>query len=259
MNREEMAERYFAAWNQRDLSALLKLLHSQASYYDAFWQESCSGQHLPKFLEASLHEETRWYRPIGELIPVPNGMICRYAAFAAHDPAGLETQFTGAEVFTLSDGLIMTVSDYYCNPGTEDLVEIATLAEGQHGRASTIERGLGAKTSSRIKRRLAETATHLSVILDPSLTVTKLADHVGCSVMHLFNVLEEQKRTTFLEYVAESRARYASTLMVEAGDGDIRLDRIAERSCFETLEELDEAFEATFGIDAGAYLEKFAK
>jgi hypothetical protein len=77
--------------------------------------------------------------------------------------------------------------------------------------------------------------------------------------MHLFNVLEEQKHTTFLEYVAESRARYASTLMVEAGDGEIRLDRIAERSCFETLEELDEAFEATFGIDAGAYLEKFAK
>lgn len=47
--------------------------------------------------------------------------------------------------------------------------------------------------------------------------------------------------------------------LAEAGDGEIRLDRIAERSCFETLEELNEALEATFGIDAGAYLEKFAK
>jgi hypothetical protein len=47
--------------------------------------------------------------------------------------------------------------------------------------------------------------------------------------------------------------------LAEAGDGEIRLDRIAERSCFETLEDLNEALEATFGIDAGAYLEKFAK
>ena len=258
MDREKLADRYFSAWNQKDVPELLRLMHPQASYYDAFWQESCSGRHLSKFFKTNFALDKRWYKPSDTIIPTPNGMVVRYAAFENDDAAGLAPIFNGAEVFTLSDGLIITVSDYYCDPNPVDLSEIALLAEGQHGRVNVVQRGLSAKTSARIKRRLLELATDLPVILDTSLTVTKLADHVGCTVMHLFHVLEEQKNTTFLRYVGECRARHASTLIVDTASGDVRFDKIAEQSGFESIKEFNDAFHSTFDMSAHAYMLKFS-
>jgi transcriptional regulator GlxA family with amidase domain len=184
-------------------------------------------------------------------------MIIRYTVFAGDDPERLAPLFNGAEVITMSDVLIMTVSDFYCDPNPVELNEIAALAEGQHGRVNVVQRGLSARTSSHIKRRLAELATDTKVILDTSLTVTKLADYADCTVMHLFHVLEELKNTTFLQYIAECRARYATTLMTDKADGDIRFDRFAEQSGFDSIKEFNEAFHSTFGISAHEYMEKF--
>lgn len=259
MNREKIAIRYFAAWNNKDLSQLLSLLHPQASYYDAFWQESCSGEHLSEYLGANLELESRWYRPNDELIPTQNGMIVRYSTFDADDKEGLAPLFNGAEVLTVSGGLIMTVSDFYCDPTSADLVEIASLAEGQHGRANVVAKGLGKKSFVHIKRRLNNVATDLSVILDSSLTVGTLADYVGCSVLHLFHVLEEYEDTTFLDFVNECRARRASKYMLDTSSGNVALDRIAENVGFETISELDESFQATFGVAADEYLQRFSK
>jgi AraC-like DNA-binding protein len=259
MDREKLVDRLFAVWNAKDVPELLKLMHPQASYYDAFWQESCSGKHLAKFFETNFALDTRWYKPVGPIIPTPNGLISRYAAFESDDPEGLVPIMNGAEIITISDGLIITISDYYCDPDPIELAEIAVLAEGQHGRINVVQRGLSAKTSGRIKRRLVELATDLPVILDPSLTVTKLAHQSGCSVMHLFHVLEELKNTTFLKYVGDCRARYAATLIVDAADGDIRFDQIAEQCGFQSVEEFNIAFHATFDISAHTYRQKFRK
>ena len=257
MDREKLAKRYFAAWNDKDVPELLRLMHPQASYYDAFWQESCSGRHLSKFFKTNFALDTLWYELNDVIIPTPNGMVIRYAAFAGDDSERLTPLFNGAEVMTVSDGLIITISDFYCDPNPAELNEIAVLAEGQHGRINVVQRGLSARTSSRIQGRLAELATDTTVILDTSLTVTKLADHADCTVMHLFHVLEELKNTTFLQYITECRARYAATLMTDTADGDIRLDQIAEQSGFESIKEFNDAFDSTFGISAHEYMEKF--
>ena len=259
MERKELVDRYFVAWNQKNVSGLLRLMHPQASYFDAFWGETCSGRHLSKYLDANFEMESRWYKPDDDLVTTQNGMVIRYVAFDSDDPEGLMPLFNGAEVFTLSDDLIMTIGDYYCDPSATDLIEIATLAEGQHGRANIVQRGLGTKISGRIKRRLSKQAKDMTVIRDPSLTVTKLADSVGCSVMHLFHVLEDQKDTTFLEFVNECRARYASTLLVETSNAEIRFDRIAEQSGFESVTEFNKEFQITFDISADEYMQKFTK
>lgn len=257
MDREEIVTRYFEAWNNKDTSGVLRMMHPQASYYDAFWQESCSGRHLGKYFSASFEEDLRWYRPHGELIPTPNGVIVRYEAFDSEDALGVTPIYNGAEVFTLSDELIMTVSDYYCDPTVPDLLEVASLAEGQHGRANVIHRGLGARAAGRIKRRLAKIAAGSPVVLDSSITVTKLADHVGCTVMHLFHVLEELMDTTFLDFVNGSRARQASRFMLDNDDSEVRFDRLSERCGFESVKDLNEAFQLTFGMSAHDYMEKF--
>ncbi|TFG41988.1 MAG: helix-turn-helix domain-containing protein [Chromatiales bacterium] len=259
MDREELVDRYFSAWNQKSVSDLLRLMHPQASYYDAFWGETCSGSDLSKYFDTNFELESRWYRPNNDFVITINGLAVRYEAFKCDDADGLMPIFNGAEVFTLSDGLIMTVSDFYCDPTTADLIDIAALAEGRHGRADVVKQGLGTKFSNQIKRRLAKAAREITVFLDPALTVTKLAAYMDCSVMHLFYVLEEEKNTTFLEFVNECRARYASTLLVETSDDEIRFDRIAEQSGFESVAEFSKALQATFGMSADEYVQKFSK
>ena len=260
MDRKELVDRYFSAWNQRNVSELIRLMHPHASYYDAFWGETCSGQkELTEYFATDFELETRWYRQDDELVITLNGVVARYNAFNCDDAEGRIPIYNGAEILTLSDGLIITISDMYCDPTTSDLIEVAALAEGQHGRANSVQRGLGAKSSNRIRRRLAKAAKEMTIFLDPSLTVTKLADYMDCSVMQLFQVLEEQEETTFLEFVHECRARYASTLLVETSNDDIRIDQIAEQSGFESVAQFRKAFQTTFAVDADEYVRRFAK
>ena len=253
MGHKKLIDRYLAAWHEKDVSGLIKLMDPQGSYYDAFWGETCSGDNLQKYFEDSFALESYWYRVDEEPISTPNGVIFRYVVFDQDDPEGLKPLFNGAEILSLSDGLIMTISDYYCDPNRVDLIELASLAEKQHSRANIAPLGLSAKVSGRIVRRLKELATDMKVFLDPSLTVTQLADHVGCSVMHLFHVLEEKEDTSFLQYVFECRARYAATLLESAPNGDIDLHQVAEQSGFETVAEFRNAFRLTFGLSAKEY------
>ena len=259
MDREEIAKRYFSAWSEGDVPELLRIMHPHASYYDAFWQETCTGQHLSKYFSSNFKIDTRWYEQYDEIITTPNGMVVRYVAYDVDDPAGLSPLFNGAEVFTLADDLILTVSDYYCDPDPIGLIEIAKVADTHHRGVDSVARGLSAKASSHISRRLAELVAETTFFLDADLTVTKLAEQAGCSVMHLFHVLEDQKGTTFLDYVNECRCRYASTLLVDLAINDIRFDRIAEQAGFESIQDFRDAFQSTFGLTADEYIEKFTK
>ncbi len=259
MTLNELAKRFLDAWNQKDIKAVLKLTHPQASFYNAFWGETCSGDDLPKFLRANFDEDTRWYKMDGEVITTLNGMVARYIAFSNGDPEGLHAIYNGAEIFTISDGLIMTVSDFYCDPNPVDLIEISKFVEKQHGRANIVPLGLSAKASNAINRRLRALAEDGAVFLEPTLTVTQLADHVGCSVMHLFYVLEEEKQTTFLQFVNECRVRIATSVIETMPRMDISLDLLAKQSGFRTTKDFNTAFTSTFSMSAEEYVRKFGQ
>ena len=259
VEREKLATRYIAAWNSKDVPGLLKLMHPQASYYDAFWGETCSGTDLSKYFRTNFDFDARWYRWDEEVITTQNGLVMRYIAFDSNDTEGLQPIFNGAEVITLTGELIMTISDFYCDPDSIELVEIAKLAEKQHSRANIAPIGLSVRVSAHIKRRLSELADATTVFLDPDLTVTLLAEHTGCSVMHLFYVLEEEKETTFVQFVDECRARYATTLLTDTSNGIIRIEQIAERSGFKSIDSLDRAIQSTFGVTTKEYAQQFSK
>lgn len=259
MERAELAEKYFDAWNRRNVSDLLSLLHPQASYFDAFWGEACSGAALKKFIETELETAGRWYRLHPEIIPTRSGMIARYTAFDGGDTAGVNPLFSGAEIITVAAGLIRTISDHYCDISVADLLEVAEGSESRHARSDAMIGGLSSREASRIRRRLRELAVTTGIYLDPSLTVTKLADHVGCSVMHLFHVIENELETTFLAYVNECRSRYASRLLLDEPDRDKRFDEIAMDCGFESVQAFREAFTATFGLAPDDYMAQFER
>ena len=257
IDRIKLAEQYTQAWNEQDVEGVLRLLHPQASYYDAFWDETSSGPDLKKYFKTEIETYPRWYRLEGGVIPTANGMISPYIAFDRSDRAGIEPLYNGVDIFTLSGDAILTISEHYCDPNQQDLVEIAALSEARHSRSHIAPLGLSLKTSGRIRRRLKRLAVNSTVYLNPSLTVTQLADRVDCSVMHLFHVLEEVMDTTFVNFVNECRCRHASSLLLDIQEPGTRLDRIAEESGFATVQDFREAFRATFGLSPAEYLESF--
>ena len=178
MERIEIATKYMDAWNNRDHDALLALFHPQASYHDAFWAETCSGSDLAKYFEASFAEDRGMYVQNGEPLPTANGFINRYIVYDQTDRKQESLLSNGVEIITLSGDLILTVTDYYCETDPAYLREVAEFSEGLHGKLNVVPLGLSARTSLRIKRRLAELANEMTVFLNPSLTVTQLADYL---------------------------------------------------------------------------------
>ncbi|MBT8101133.1 MAG: helix-turn-helix domain-containing protein [Gammaproteobacteria bacterium] len=257
MDALEIAHRFCVCWDRQDVTGIERLLHPQASFHDSFWGETVSGNELTKYLRASFDEDTRWYLVDENFLLTPNGIIIRYLAFDQADTNGTNPVFNGAEVLTISDGLIMTISDFYCDPDAVQLLEVSQLAEARHGQFNIAPLGLGAKTSGRIKRELARLSTESTVFLDPEFTVTKLANHIGCSVMHLFHVLEVEKQTSFVVFVDECRARFASSLLADIPAGTIDLERVAAQSGFADIGTFHSAFQQTFGTSAEQYMRQF--
>jgi AraC-like DNA-binding protein len=257
MHREEIAKRYIEAYERKDIAGLLRLMHPQGSYYDAFWGETCGGRDLAKYYRGIFEQDVYWYKSDDELVTTPTGFVIRYVAYKKSDVEELEPMFNGAEVVTMSDDLILTISDYYCDPNPVELIEVSLLAEEHHSKSNIAPIGLSAKTSGRIKRRLDELAGDPVVLTDPSLTVTQLADRVDCSVMHLFHVLEEEQGTSFVQFVNESRSRYATALLTSTPRNEIDFRVVAKRSGFESVDEFNRAFHATFEMTADEYLQRF--
>lgn len=257
MDYKELSSRYVDAWNKRSVSDLLKILHPEASYYDAFWGEQCAGKDLGKYFKLSFETETRWYRASGEPMITPNGFVLVYEAFDDADTEGAEPVFFGADIITIADGLILTVSDFYVDLVPADLVEISKTVERRHAESSVAPLGMSARAAARIKRSLAAISDHPAVLIDPNVSVTRVANHIGCSVMHLFHILENEFGTTFIRYIEECRARHATTMLTSPDFSEANLEAIGKQCGFDSLTRFIEGFERTFGMDPLDYARQF--
>lgn len=188
----ELVTRYFDAWNRRDLAAVLDCLSPGAAYYDALWRESCVGRYLPKYLEDNLAEDQYWYELPGELIVTKEAIVCRYVAFDWVESTIGKKRFEGAEVLTVQDDKILTISDYYYDPDTVVLEEIAKLSVLRHGLPSYVDARQGGYKQAQVKRRVVEALTRDFTRLDGSLTIADLAQQAGCSVDHLLTIIGKE-------------------------------------------------------------------
>jgi len=133
MDLEKLVDDYISAWNRRDSSGLLALMHDGVAIYNAFWMESSVGRHAANYLRDILDEDIHWYKQVGDVIDFGNGVAFRYSAHELTDSTGGRTVFEGAEVLNVQDNKIITVSDYYCDPDRSALLEVAKLTAIRHG------------------------------------------------------------------------------------------------------------------------------
>jgi len=248
MNLKELVQRYIGAWNRQDVDGLLRLMHPGAAYYDAFWMESCVGRDLARYFQDAMDEEPYWYERVGDVIGTENGVGFRYSAHYRSDPKIDDPILYGAEVLVIRDNKILTVTDFYCSPDRADLKEVAGLVAKRHGVPTHANSGLSALKSMRLRAALSAKVDVDRVYLDPDVTVSELAEEIGCSIDQLSIVINKHFQTSIGDFLDNYRIRHASELLqAEADDPNIVL-RAATQAGFRSSREFSDKFTDYFGV-----------
>ena len=248
MDVDAIVTQYIDAWNRQDVAGLLELMHPGAAYYDAFWAETCVGRDLAQYLQDAMDEEPFWYEQIGNAIRTKSGVVFRYGAYQSSDLTNGEADHFGAEILVLVDGRILTVTDIYCSADSANLEEVAELAERRHGLPSHTKSGLGALKAARIKDGLSISFDKDHAYLDPSITMSALADKLGCTTEQLSIVIENQFKSEFSELLDAQRIEHAKGLLQNDPDFRRVLDRVSSSTGFLSTKEFSERFFEIVGV-----------
>jgi AraC-like DNA-binding protein len=250
---QELVDTYLSAWNRRDTKGLLELMHEGVSYYDSFWRETCVGRDVAQYLRDIFDEEDYFYEQVGEPITTEDGVIIRYAARERNGSEIGDVRHTGADVLTLRDGKVLTVSDFYCELEADSLREVARLASRRHGETRYANSGLGALKSWLVREQLLELIEANRMYLDPELTLAEVAQHVGCPIDQLQQVILNEFRMDFDGFVQVHRTNYASELLLQASNEPNFISHIATQSGFSSKDAFCEAFAGSFGMSPREY------
>lgn len=255
MKPEKLVKTYIDAWNRRDLEAILALMDSGASHYDAFWMETCTGRDLARYYQDDFAEQPYRYEQIGDLILTESGVTFRYRAHELGDHADSRIAYSGAEVLTLRDGLIVTVSDYYCHPDQAAMREVAELTAMRHGVSRYANGGLSGWMFSRFRDRISTLMERDDAYLDPALTVSKLAALIECPEEHVVQTIVREYGSSFDDFVEQLRISYARDLLQELPDGATEhIIRIASETGFDSMLTFRNAFKDKFGVTPTEYV-----
>lgn len=256
MNADEIVRRYVDAWNRQDVAGLLKLMHNGAAYYDAFWMETCVGRDLAQYFQDTIDQEPYWFEQIGETIITENGVTYRYSAHDRGASTIGEPILYGAGILGIKDNKILNVTDIYCSPVRSDLKAVAEVAAQRHGLTRHINDGLGAQQAARIKAGLYDSIEQDRVYLDPDITMSQIAEIVGCTLDQLSIVLESHFGASFAEFVDAQRINYAKELLASSPDEPDVLHKIAISSGFRSESEFRKRFAEFVGITPRVFYSK---
>lgn len=248
MDLEKLVKDYHDAWNRHDTAELLQLLHKDASIYDGFWMEICAGEDLARYMNEGFDDDNYWYQPTGSLIPVDNGVVYRYSAHEWTDSGIGELVYRGAEVLILRGDKIISVSDYYCDPRQTSLEEVARLAVKSHGRPRRMRYGLGTVKASQFRALLSAMMDHDEVFLDPNLTLSQVADQMGCSVNQLTQLISTEFGASFYSFLDKHRVRYARDLLLKESDDPDYVHDVAATAGFRSFKDFNRSFSKLFKV-----------
>lgn len=247
MHPEKLVERYMSAWNRQDAEGVLALMHSGVAYYDAFWRETCVGRDLIRYFHDSAEDYPYFYRLVGNVMVTDSGVAYRYTAHDRNDSKDDNAAFAGVEVLTLRDGKILTVSNHYCDPRQECILELAELEASRHGESRYATDGLPFHRFLRLQRQVSEALIQNKLYLDPTLSLSQLAEQIGCSDDQLLQIMRVESSADFQDYLDQHRVRYARDMLRETSDDNFDLSHVATQVGFRSSEKFLNTFRETFG------------
>jgi len=253
MDSDRIIREYVDAWNRHDVNALLEMCSPNAWYFSTFWMEHCPGEEFEEFFRESFEDEHYHYEIVGEPIRMPNGVTFRYSAHDARGPEPGPAVFDGAEMLQIQDGKITAITDYYWIPDPEVLAEVARVTMGRRGLPRRVKYGLPARRASQFRSSIARLMDHEKLFLDPNLTLSQVADELGCPVNQLTEVISTHYGVNFYSLVDQHRVNYARELLLEKSDDPDYLHQVAAEAGFRSFEKFHQSFKKFFDVTPAEY------
>ena len=253
MTVEQLVEKYIDAWNRQDAAGILETMHSGAAYYDAFWMETCVGRDLSRSFEDSMREDPYRYERAGDIIETPSGCIFRYRAYNLLDRENTAPVIDGAEILTIRDGLILTVSDFYCSPLPAELAELAALVSKRHGLPTHTDSGLGALKALRVKCKLTDSLEKERLYLDPDISASQIAEFLDCTMEQLSVVISKEFGTTVEDMLDVRRIDCAKSMLRNSRESTDAIERVAKHCGFSSYSAFVDKFTEHVGVTPTEY------
>lgn len=259
MKPKELIKAYIAAWDRHDADAILALMVPGGSYYDAFWRETCTGRDLAQYFRDDFAVHPYRYEQVGEVIQTQNSATFRYHAYDESCGTDRTLVYTGAEILTLRDGLIDTITDHYCPSDSALLEEAAELASRRHGVSRYANGGLGAQTALRYRRKISSLIEDDQAYLDPALSVAKLAEQLDCPEDHVVQTIINEYGKDFDRLVEQLRVNFARDLLLELPEAAVdHVLQVSSEAGFSSLMAFRSAFREAFGVSPTEYFRQHA-
>lgn len=218
MQSTEFVESYFDAWNQHDPEGVADHLTPDGVYRDVRQNAQRNHDELVEFLATFFSRYRHRYELIGEILSNGNTVAFQYQMIPPKRRSGDRLPvYQGAEFITLADDSATLIADYYDVPEESG----PSIVESRQGTARRRKYAKSGLTDAQMRLYMAELDRVMrreEAFLDPALTLPKLAEHVGCSVNHLSQVINAGIGVTFFDYLNRYRINRAKRMLHDAGD-----------------------------------------
>jgi AraC-like DNA-binding protein len=246
MEFKKLVNDYIDAWNRQDVSAVLALFTDDAFFCDAFWQERCRGKELESYFRESLDEEGNFYELTDGPIEFDGGIAYSYAAYDRHGDSAGRKVYDGIELFSVEDDRIAGVIDYYAILEPITLADVARTVCMHKGRTRSVSSGLPAVRASRFRNLIESLFEDDKLYLDPNLTLSQIADELGCPVNQLTEIISTQFGSSFYSLLDRHRVNYARDLLRGPSDDPDFLYRVCIEAGFRSFDRFNESFRRFF-------------
>ena len=167
-----------------------------------------------QYIQEGLEEDEYWYELTGELIYFDEGVVYRYTGYDLDGSAIGEKHFEGAEVVTVRNGKILTLSNYYYDSDPKVLVEVAKLSVLRHGVPTYVNAAYAGYKQAHVKDRFFRMLASDTLVVDPTVSVADLARQLGCRADHLLTLISEEYGISIEDYIGREDTTRAADLLV---------------------------------------------
>jgi AraC-like DNA-binding protein len=241
MHATSLIERYFAAWNRHDASAIASYFADGGIYIDvAFDYRSMPGE-LEEWLEDYFDEEKLYYSLASDVLHRNDTIAFKYRMVPRHPTSDRRGSFDGAVFIDMVDWKFVLLSDYY-DPAAEGYATVPDSVRTKYAKS-----GLAIEQLEYFKEKLIQLMLDRKPYLTPNMTLPKMAEQMDCSVNHLSQVINAGFGSTFFGLMNRYRVEHAKELLSRSEDSADGIRDTAYQSGFNS----HSAFYAAFKKDCG--------
>ena len=237
---------YLEAWNCGHVNGLLALMSPEVRYVDEAWQEELTRDELAEELADYFSSYRYHYELSGDIFCVGDRFAFQYRGKLTR-PCGEELLLRGADFITLRGGLAVEIRDYYQQP------EEKTERPGGEFGGQYVKSGLSRQDMAELLAQIEQAMHRDKLYLDSSLSLPKLAMHIGTSVNHVSQAINAGLQSNFFNFINRNRVEAAVKILESEEPPFLSTEEIASVVGFNSTSTFYSAFQKVIGKTPGAY------